>query len=93
MDLYVITDPAIESIFHMPDIFKRDSIQPIKDVYCLFLYEYFFYQIFSYSSALHLLARLQRTRSLGRLPYEDLGSKSLMKTSFQRAFDPKSSQG
>ena len=46
-----------------------------------------------YSSALHLLARLQRTRSLGRLPYEDLAPKSLMKTSFQRTFDPKSSQG
>ena len=47
----------------------------------------------SYSSALHLLARLQRTRSFGRPPYEDLGSKTLMKTSFQRTFDPKSSQG
>ena len=46
-----------------------------------------------YSSALHLLARLQRTRSFGRLPYEDLASKTLMKTSFQRAFDSKSSQG
>ena len=46
-----------------------------------------------YSSALHLLARLQRTRSFGRPPYEDLASKTLMKTSFQRAFDSKSSQG
>ena len=46
-----------------------------------------------YSSALHLLARLQRTRSFGRLPYEDLAPEVLMKTSFQRAFDPKSSQG
>ena len=47
----------------------------------------------SYSSALHLLARLQRTRSFGRLPYEDLAPKALMKTSFQRTFNPKSSQG
>jgi len=47
----------------------------------------------SYSSALHLLASLQRTKSFGRLPYEDLGSKVLMKTSVQRTFDPKSSQG
>ena len=46
-----------------------------------------------YSSALHLLARLQQTRSFGRPPYEDLASKTLMKTSFQRAFDSKSSQG
>ena len=46
-----------------------------------------------YSSALHLLARLQRTRSFGRLPYEDLAPKALMKTSFQRTLDSKSSQG
>ena len=46
-----------------------------------------------YSSALHLLARLQRTRSFWRLPYEDLGPKALMKASFQRTFGPKSSQG
>ena len=49
--------------------------------------------IFSYSSTLHLLACLQRTRSFWRQPYEDLAPKTLMKTSFQRAFDPKSSQG
>ena len=47
----------------------------------------------SYSSALHLLASLQRTKSFGRLPYEDLAPKIFMKTSFQRIFDPKSSQG
>ena len=40
----------------------------------------------SNSSAMHLLARLQRTRSIGRPPYEDLGSKTLMKASFQRFF-------
>ena len=28
--------------------------------------------VICYSSALHLLARLQRTRSFGRQPYEDL---------------------
>ena len=48
---------------------------------------------FSYSSALHLLARSQWTRSFGRPPYEDLVPKALMKTSFQRTLDPKSSQG
>ena len=54
----------------------------------------FIYHVYlSYSSALHLLARLQRTRSFGRLPYEDLAPKAFMKTSFQRIFDPKSSQG
>ena len=47
----------------------------------------------NYNSALHLLARLQRTRSFGRLPYEDLAPKVLIKASFQRTFDPKSSQG
>ena len=47
----------------------------------------------SYSSALHFLASLQRTKSFGRLPYEDLAPKVLMKTSVQRIFDPKSSQG
>ena len=47
----------------------------------------------SYSSALHFLASLQRTKSFGRLPYEDLAPKVLMKTSIQRTFDPKSSQG
>ena len=45
--------------------------------------------VICYSSALHLLARLQRTRSFGRLPYEDLAPKALMKTSFQRTFVPK----
>ncbi len=34
------------------------------------------------SSAMHLLARCKRTRSIGRPPYEDLGSKTLMKASF-----------
>ena len=47
----------------------------------------------SYSSVLHLLTRLQWTRRFGRLPYEDLAPKTFMKTSFQRIFDPKSSQG
>ena len=47
----------------------------------------------SYSSVLHLLTRLQWTRRFGRLPYEDLAPKVLMKTSIQRTFDPKSSQG
>ena len=40
----------------------------------------------SNSSALHLLARLQRRGSIGHPPYEDLGSKTLMKASFQRFF-------
>ena len=35
---------------------------------------------------MHLLARLQRTRSVGRLPYEDSDRKILMKTSFQCFF-------
>ena len=47
----------------------------------------------SYSSVLHLLTRLQWTRRFGRLTYEDLAPKTFMKTSFQRTFDPKSSQG
>ena len=42
--------------------------------------------ICSIRSAMHLLARLQRTRSVGRLPYKDLGGKILMKTRFQRFF-------
>ena len=41
---------------------------------------------FCNSSALHLLARLQRTRSIGRPPYEDSDRKVLMKASFQRFF-------
>ena len=32
--------------------------------------------IFSYSSTLHLLARLQRTRSFWRQPYEDFSAKN-----------------
>ena len=51
------------------------------------------YMKLRYRSASHLLARLQRTKSFGRLPYEDLAPKAFMKTSFQRIFDPKSSQG
>jgi hypothetical protein len=45
--------------------------------------EQFFYFIicFNNSSAMYLLARLWRTRSVWRLPYEDLGRKILMKTS------------
>ena len=34
------------------------------------------------SSANHLLVRLKRTRSVGRLPYEDSDRKMIMKTSF-----------
>ena len=45
------------------------------------------------SSALHLLARLQRTRSLRRSPYVDLGIKTLMKANFQRVFLTESPQG
>ena len=45
------------------------------------------------SSALHLLARLQRTRSLGRSPYVDSGIKTLMKANFQRVFLTESPQG
>ncbi len=44
-------------------------------------------------SAIHLLDRLQRTRSVGRLPYKDLDRKILMKTSFQRFFRSKSLHG
>ena len=45
------------------------------------------------SSALHLLARLQRTRSFRRLPYVDLVRKILMKVSFQQGFLTESPQG
>ncbi len=47
----------------------------------------------SSSSAIHLLARLQRTRSFWRPPYKDSDRKTLMKTSFQRFFLPESSHG
>ena len=38
------------------------------------------------SSAMYLLALLQRTRSVRRPPYEDSDRKIFMKTSFQRFF-------
>ncbi len=47
----------------------------------------------SNSLAMHLLARLQRTRSVGRPPYEDSDRKILMKTSFQRFFLSESPHG
>ena len=37
-------------------------------------------------SVVQLLARFRRARSFGRPPYEESEKKSLMKTSFQRAF-------
>ncbi len=45
------------------------------------------------SSALHLLARLQRTRSFRRPPYVDSVRKILMKASFQQVFLTESPQG
>ena len=47
----------------------------------------------SNSSAIHLLVRFKRTRSVGRLPYEDSDRKMTMKTSFQHIFLPESSHG
>ena len=40
----------------------------------------------SNSSAIYLLARLKRTRSVWRPPYEDKDRKTLMKARFQRIF-------
>ena len=45
------------------------------------------------SSALHLLARLQRTSSFRRPPYVDSVRKILMKASFQQVFLTESPQG
>ena len=45
------------------------------------------------SSALHLLARLQRTRSFRRPPYVNSVRKILMKVNFQRVFLTESPQG
>ena len=41
----------------------------------------------------YYLKSLYGVRGFGRLPYEDLAPKAFMKTSFQRIFDPESSQG
>jgi len=49
--------------------------------------------LYSNSQPCHLLARLQRTRSVGRPPYENSDRKILMKASFQRFFLPESSHG